>query len=392
MPSTGRPLDRHASQARTATGAAPQAELQGPLTLPRFLTRRSLRTLTPAECVKLVEAQVQATRPIISGVIASGAMILALTGMFEAVGVTPGIGWPWWSVELVALTVAGCALAIWHLADWRPRLLLTVLSTLLVGVFLSVPVPGGEYPIAIRTGLFQLMPIALLALMARRVSMAALAGAMLLLAWVRVALQGDPAAGSALYWLYTATSIGFGMLLGGYRTDFAVTTFKIRQRLREQAITDELTGLRNRAGWNRDAEDAYEDAIRRAKPASVAFFDIDYFKRVNDTHGHATGDRILQQLGQILRERVGARCCAARLGGEEFVVLLIDYPAESVEGFVQRVRKEFAEAAGEIGVTLSAGVAHRLEAESMSQHLRRADIALYAAKAEGRDRMVVAKG
>jgi PleD family two-component response regulator len=63
-----------------------------------------------------------------------------------------------------------------------------------------------------------------------------------------------------------------------------------------------------------------------------------------------------------------------------------------VEGFVQRVRKEFADATRDVGVTVSAGVAHRLEAESMSQHLRRADVALYEAKAEGRDRMVVAKG
>ena len=105
---------------------------------------------------------------------------------------------------------------------------------------------------------------------------------------------------------------------------------------------------------------------------------------------------IEQQLGQIIRERVAARCCAARLGGEEFVVLLIDHPAESVEGFVQRVRKEFADSTrdfgtGNGGVTVSAGVAHRLEAENMSQHMRRADVALYEAKASGRDRMVVAK-
>jgi len=270
--------------------------------------------------------------------------------------------------------------------------MLTVLSTLLMGVFLSVPMPGGEYPIAIRTGLFQLLPIALLALMARRISMAALIGAMLLIAWLRVWLHGDPGAGSALYWLYTATTIGFGLLLGGYRTDFAVTTFKIRQRLQHQATTDELTGLRNRAGWNRDAEERYDDAIRRGKTASVAFFDIDYFKRVNDAHGHAAGDRILQQLGQVIRERIGQRCCAARLGGEEFVILLVDSPPESVEGFVQRVRKEFGEIASDLGVTVSAGVAHRLEAESMSQHLRRADVALYAAKSAGRDRMVVAQG
>ena len=162
---------------------------------------------------------------------------------------------------------------------------------------------------------------------------------MLAIAALRVGLHGNPPQGAALYWLTLVVSIGFGMLLGGYRTDFAVGAFRIRQRLREQATTDELTGLRNRAGWNREAGDAYDEAIKRGRRASIVFLDIDHFKRVNDTYGHATGDRVLQQLGQILRERAGERCLCARLGGEEFVVLLIDQAPESVEGFVQRVRK-----------------------------------------------------
>ena len=360
--------------------------------LSRIFMRRSLRALTDSERAKLIEAQVAATRPIVSGVVASGAMILALTGMFEAAGVAPSIGWPWWVVGLVALTVAGCAAAIWSLDDWRPRLLLTVLSVLLVGIFLSVPMPGIDTVVTGRAGLFHLMPIALLALMARRVSMLAISASMLLIAGMRVMLHGNPPTGAALYWLTVVVTIGFGLLLGGYRTDFAVSAYRIRQRLREQATTDELTGLRNRAGWNREASDAHEDAIRRGRSASVAFFDIDHFKRVNDTFGHAAGDRVIQQLGQILRERAGQRCLCARLGGEEFVVMLIDEAPEAVEGFVQRVRKEFEEAVRDAGVTVSAGVAHRVAAESMGQHMRRADIALYEAKAAGRDRMVVAQG
>ena len=389
MPSTGHAIDPSDRPAHTApaTPADPQA---GPLTIPRYFTRRSLRALTQAERARLIEAQVQATRPIVSGLIASGATVLALTGMFEGAGVAPSIGYPWWLVMLVAVTVGACALAIWHLADWRPRLLLTVLSTILVGVFMSVPMPGIEQPMSLRTGLFQLMPIALLAMMARRISMFAMVGTMLGIAWLRVGLHGDPAAGSALYWLYTATTIGFGLLLGGYRTDFAVETFRIRQKLRQQATTDELTGLLNRAGWNREATEAYDDAIRRGRNTSIAFFDIDHFKRVNDTFGHDTGDRVLQQLGQIIRERAGERFICARLGGEEFVVLFVDQPGESVEGFVQRVRKAFEESARDVGTTISAGVAHRASAESMGQHMRRADVALYEAKAAGRDRMVVA--
>jgi len=72
--------------------------------------------------------------------------------------------------------------------------------------------------------------------------------------------------------------------------------------------------------------------------------------------------------------------------------MLVDEAPEAVEGFVQRVRKEFEDATRDAGVTVSAGVAHRIAAESMGQHMRRADIALYEAKAAGRDRMVVAQG
>lgn len=356
-----------------------------------FLTRQSVRSLTQEERQKLLSAQVEATRPVVSGIIVSGAFILAFTAMFEAAGVAPGIGYPWWVVLLVAFGVAGCALAVRLMGDWRPRLLLTLLATALVGIFMSIPPPGVDAPLPTRTGLFQLLPIALMALMARPVSLAAMVGVIVGLAALRVALHGGPPAGQALYWLNTATVVGFGLLLGGYRTDFAVATFRIRQRLNRQANTDELTGLRNRAGWNRDATEAYQRAVNRGWPASFAFFDIDLFKHVNDRHGHDIGDRVLQCLGQIIHERLGEGAVAARLGGEEFVVLCVGEPPETVEGYVQRVRAAFAEAASESGTTVSGGVAHRQPGESMGQHLRRADVALYEAKTAGRDRMVVSR-
>ena len=354
-------------------------------------TRLSLRSLSMEERRELVDAQVAATRPIISGVILSGAVILAVTGMFEGVGVSPGIGYPWWLVEIAALTVGGCALAIWQLDDWRPRLLLTLLATALVGIFLSVPLTGASAQIAIRTGLFQLLPIALLALLARPASVVSMAVLMLGLAALRVVINGHPASGPALYWLYTFTTVGFGLMLGGYRTDFAVATYRMRMRLHRQASTDELTGLLNRAGWNRDATAAYAAAVVRGRPLSVAFFDIDRFKVVNDTYGHAAGDQILQSLGQILRERHGLHSHCARLGGEEFVVLFVDETPEAVEGFVQRVRRSFAAISIDLEATVSAGVAHRQPSETMAQQLRRADLAVYEAKAAGRDRMVVAR-
>lgn len=367
-----------------AQGAAEHTARQS-ISLRQFLTRRSLLGMTRAERAKLVDGQTAATRPIIAGVILSGAMILAITGLFEAAGVTPGIGYAWWVVELVAAAIAGCALATWHIVDWRPRLALILLSTVLLGVFLSIPLSGTGEQFATRTGLFQLLPIALLTMLARPISIALMVATMVGLAWVRVALLGNPPSGAALYWLYTATTIGFGLLMGGYVTDFAVSAYRLRSRLRRQAYTDELTGLLNRAGWNREADEAYGVATSRGQPLSLALFDIDWFKAVNDTHGHETGDRVLQMLGRVLGERASPDSFSARLGGEEFVVLLVGQPPEQVEGFVKRVRSEFKQAASEFGTCVSAGIAHRQPGEAMTAQLRRADAALYRAKAAGRN-------
>ena len=100
--------------------------------------RRSLRGLTPTDRRILTEAQVEATRPIVSGVIFSGAVMLAVTGLFEGTGLAPDIGYPWWLVELAALAVAACALATWHLRTWPIRLLMALLGTALTGVFRSI--------------------------------------------------------------------------------------------------------------------------------------------------------------------------------------------------------------------------------------------------------------
>lgn len=357
--------------------------------LPRTWVVRSLHEMSPAERSQLVELQVALTRPIIGGVVFSGALILMMTGLFEWYGLAPGIGYPWWMTLLAALGTGVCALAIGQAEDWRMQLALSLVGTILVGVFLSLPTPGETGQLAIRNGLFQLLPIALLALLARRPSALCVIAVMVGFAAARVLMHGAPATGSALYWLYTATTICFGLMLKGYRMDFAIAAFQMRNRLRLQAVTDGLTGLINREGWNREAAAAYMSAHESARSLSFAFFDIDHFKGVNDTHGHDAGDRVLQALGRILRERTDRECISARLGGEEFVVLFAGRTPAQVEELVRQVRGEFEREVDAFRVTVSAGVAHRRPAEPMDQHLRRTDIALYEAKRAGRDRLVV---
>ena len=357
--------------------------------LPRAWVGRSLQEMSAPERRKLVELQVAVTRPIIGGVVFSGALILMMTGLFEWAGLAQGIGYPWWTTLLAALATAACAFAIEQTESWRAQLALSLLGTLLVGVFLSLPTPGNTGQLAIRNGLFQLLPIALLALLARRPGALCMIAVMVGLAAARVLMHGAPTTGSALYWLYTATTICFGLMLKGYRMDFAISAFQMRNRLHLQAVTDGLTGLINREGWNREAATAYMSAHESARSLSFAFFDIDHFKAVNDTHGHDAGDRVLQVLGRILRERMDRECICARLGGEEFVILFAGRPPAQVEELVRQVRGEFEQEVAAFKVTVSAGVAHRQPAEPMDRHLRRTDIALYEAKRAGRDRLVV---
>ncbi|MBW3551296.1 MAG: GGDEF domain-containing protein [Proteobacteria bacterium] len=117
---------------------------------------------------------------------------------------------------------------------------------------------------------------------------------------------------------------------------------------------------------------------------------VDHFKRVNDTHGHAVGDQILRMLGAVIRHHQPANSVSARLGGEEFVILLTGSDLGAAGSFAEAIRTQFAAAARQYDTRLSAGIAYQRRREALGQLLRRADEAVYAAKAAGRDRAVVA--
>lgn len=354
----------------------------------RFWFGGDLDTLPPDRRHGLIAAQVDATRPAFTAIVGVGGLLLLLAGVLEAVGATSGIGYGAGLTIAAACGVIAMAVALWRLQKWPLRLTLALLATATTGVFLSVPLPGIEVDVHARVGLFNLIPIGLLALLVRPLATWLLVAVILLVAFLRVALHGAPPGGPWLYWLYTAAIIAFGLLLRGYRTGFAVEAFRVRHHLWEQANTDALTGVYNRAGWNRMVVLHYHAAVEAGRPVSLAFFDVDHFKHINDTWGHERGDEVLQALGRVLHARQDDRVWAARMGGEEFVVLLVDTPPDAVARFCQRVRESFAEAIGGIG-TLSAGIAHRIEGETLAQHLHRADAALYQAKRLGRDRVEV---
>jgi len=166
---------------------------------------------------------------------------------------------------------------------------------------------------------------------------------------------------------------------------------------RRIAESDALTGLANRRAFENKLRRAVAQARETGKPLALAFCDIDHFKVINDTHGHDVGDRILKFVAQRLASASGNNCFVARHGGEEFVMLFEASTAEAAARIVNEVRADLeerrlvAKQSGEpIGqVSFSAGVASLGPKENGRQMLRTADQALYRAKREGRNRVVV---
>lgn len=160
------------------------------------------------------------------------------------------------------------------------------------------------------------------------------------------------------------------------------------------ALTDPLTGLPNRLAWERRMADVEGD-IRAGGRACIAAFDIDHFKTINDTFGHAAGDAVLRIVGGTLAREVGKAAFVARYGGEEFVVA---FPGLSTDAALARAQAlcviveglAFHASGRPVKVTMSGGIAcFGFATESGGSVFDRADRALYAAKREGRNRCVV---
>jgi diguanylate cyclase (GGDEF)-like protein len=164
-------------------------------------------------------------------------------------------------------------------------------------------------------------------------------------------------------------------------------------RLAGEARADKLTGLLNRRGFEERAEIAMAHARRVGSSIAVVAFDIDYFKRVNDEWGHATGDRVLARIGALLTQETRQVDVVARIGGEEFVVLLHATDTAEADAFTHRCQLAMAADDGSNLplMTLSAGIAAAVAPQGLEPLLGAADSALYAAKQGGRDRAVVAE-
>jgi len=163
---------------------------------------------------------------------------------------------------------------------------------------------------------------------------------------------------------------------------------EVNAQLQKLAATDGLTGLKNRRSLQEDLSSNIALFKRLSQPLSLLLLDIDYFKKINDTFGHLMGDRVLQELGLILKEESRKGDIAARYGGEEFALILPNTDQSSALKIAERIRLRVESAGWTIPtVTISIGVATLVSEDTESTLQFRADRALYSSKNRGRNQV-----
>ncbi|MES9966633.1 MAG: diguanylate cyclase [Sedimenticola sp.] len=173
---------------------------------------------------------------------------------------------------------------------------------------------------------------------------------------------------------------------------------KVNRELEQISRTDGLTRLMNRHAWEESVEQEFRRAVRSGRASTLVMFDIDHFKKVNDTYGHQAGDEVLRQVAATLMETQRDTDLAGRYGGEEFGVLLLDTDLEGASYFSERLRVLIEDLLVEydgskIQVTVSLGIAEIPEyMDEYTQWIEHADKALYRSKADGRNRISVFEG
>ncbi len=210
-----------------------------------------------------------------------------------------------------------------------------------------------------------------------------------------VALKMGPNGDAHYYALYI--HLAYLFLPAGYTTVAMFTAFMVASDLSEQmkalAVMDTLTGLYNRRGFSQQAEQAFSLARRSGGPVSIIMTDIDHFKRINDRYGHAVGDEALQHFATLLVTDRRTEDVVARMGGEEFAIVLPNADLFQAVKVAERIRANVEahplEMGGhEIPMTSSFGVASLSDNDDdVHTILMRADKALYRSKDRGRNRV-----
>ena len=208
--------------------------------------------------------------------------------------------------------------------------------------------------------------------------------AMVLLVWIQAdhALWVD-------YLAYFGAAVAVSWLLFRVRERIAFEAFCMRQELLWQAYSDALTGVLNRAGWEAQGSRVVAEVEAAGGRLALLYMDIDHFKQINDRPGHAAGDEVIELTAAAIRACLRGNDRVARLGGEEFGVLLPGADARIAARVAARIRERLAKLRPE-PVSLTIGVAEMQPGETLEALMERADQAMLGGKRDGRDRVVVA--
>jgi len=206
------------------------------------------------------------------------------------------------------------------------------------------------------------------------------------LLWQPVGLDGRVIAILALGWRDRLESVSgterAAVEALAAETAMALHSERMRQQLELTVVTDQLTGLLNRRGWDEQTLALVRQSRRSREPFTIALVDLDHFKAYNDTHGHVVADEALVAFGRQARRSLRVVDVVARWGGEEFAVALRDTDRVQAAATLERLRTSMP-----AGLTCSIGYAEVRPDESVGDALSRADAALYRAKANGRNRL-----
>lgn len=178
-------------------------------------------------------------------------------------------------------------------------------------------------------------------------------------------------------------------------TDAAVSKLELQSmngQLRQLSTTDYLTQMRNRGNWEESLKQEFNRLQRYSQhQSSLIMCDIDHFKRINDSYGHAAGDLVIKSVAEIIRKSLRSTDIAGRYGGEEFAILLLDTTEDQAGYLAERIRRKIAQTEvvynnQKIKFTMSFGLAERaLDIQDYVQWMEAADKALYTSKAQGRN-------
>jgi diguanylate cyclase (GGDEF)-like protein len=189
----------------------------------------------------------------------------------------------------------------------------------------------------------------------------------LVIIWPGDVVAGDPKATVSALLAHEAAAV--------------ITRADVVDDLHDAAQTDALTGLPNRRAWDLHLK----RSLAEERQIAIAMLDFDHFKAFNDTYGHPAGDRLLKEAAAAWRDQLRTGDLLARVGGEEFALMLVDCELDAATDVVERLRASMP-----LGGTCSAGLAVRVEGEGVESIITRADRALYQAKADGRNRVALA--